>query len=64
MNIEKYARIPGVKRIAVENFLSTASKNSFFANVKNLEQDARAYRWNYATERAIYDGLLEMFEIV
>jgi len=56
--ITKLAARPGVKKVAVENFLMTVETNgdAFTANV-NCTQDARAYGWNAATQTAIRMGI-------
>jgi len=56
--IEKLASRKGVKRIAVENFLSTVTNNSdsYFARL-NLGRDAALYDWNHETVQAIEDGI-------
>ena len=52
------ANTPGVKRIAVENFLLTVHNNPDFvcANL-NLEQDAASYGWNLITLNTIRKGI-------
>jgi len=45
-----------VKKIAVENFLSTMGTNYDHA-MGNLAMDARLYRWNKQTIRAIEAGI-------
>ena len=57
--IEKLASRKGVKRIAVENFLMTMHHGGIIEPLVrcNLDMDARAYRWNAATVKAISDGL-------
>jgi len=50
--IEHFASRPGVKRIAVENFLmsmGTDTTNAF----NNLALDSKLYKWNVATFEAI-----------
>ena len=44
------------KRIAVENFVSTAPDNAY-NNRANLRMDARLYKWNEHTQRAIIECL-------
>lgn len=60
--IEKFASRPGVRRVAVENFLITATNNKtlLYATL-NLERDARMYNWNDETVAAIVDGLVQIF---
>ena len=53
--ISRLATRDGVRRIAVENFLSSMDDPS--EALANLELDARLYRWNAATVRAIRDGI-------
>ena len=54
--IKRLASRKGVKRIAVENFLSTMGDNAAIASY-NLALDARMYKWNIQTIRAIEDGI-------
>jgi hypothetical protein len=54
--IEKLASRKGVRRIAVENFLSTMGSDSSAA-YGNAEQDTRDYNWNAPTRNAIYAGI-------
>ena len=56
--IKKLAARPGVKKIAVENFLMTIHHNpSIQAALENLALDAKLYRWNRATVKAILTGI-------
>jgi hypothetical protein len=58
--IERLASRAGVKRIAVENFLSTLYPPAGYAgNLANANADARCYRWSEATLRAIRDGIFQ-----
>lgn len=54
--IEQFSTRKGVKAIAVENFLSSCEGELSHA-LGNLRQDARVYRWNAATVKAIEAGL-------
>ena len=54
--IESLASRKGVKRIAVENFLATMGTNRTNAAI-NLGMDAKSYKWNLATVRAIRKGI-------
>ncbi len=54
--IETLASRPGVKRIAVENFLSSLSGNGS-DDFENCRMDARLYKWNAATVAAINKGI-------
>lgn len=50
---------PGVKSVAVENFLLTVTENkSIVAALLNLEKDRRLYRWNEETVNVIQEGIL------
>lgn len=60
--IEELANLPGVRRIAVENFLSSLDGLSYQEAKGNLELDRSAYKWNDATYGAIWTGLLEAFK--
>ena len=61
--IEKLAMRKGVKRIAVENFLMTVTNNANERNARmNLEMDARLYKWNAKTVRAIGEGIQLAFQ--
>lgn len=56
--IEKLASKKGVKRIAVENFLSTLDlKIGAYGNTMNAGMDATMYKWNSATVNAIMTGI-------
>jgi hypothetical protein len=56
--VEKFASQKGVKRIAVENFLSTLDTSiGVTGNTMNAQMDARMYKWNTATVRAIEAGI-------
>jgi hypothetical protein len=54
--IEKLASRKGVKRMSVENFLATMGDDAMGASM-NAAQDARSYKWNPATVKAIRDGI-------
>ncbi len=56
--IETLASRPGVRRIAVENFLCSfpTDLEPMYQNM-NLHDDARAYGWNTQTVQAIKEGL-------
>lgn len=56
--IEELASRPGVKRIAVENFLDTLQGMTQGNAIDNLNLDMRSYGWNAATVRAIRQGIL------
>lgn len=56
--IERFASRKGVRRIAVENFLMSMGTELRPWQVRaNANMDARLYRWNYATVKAINDGI-------
>lgn len=59
--IEELARQPKVRRIAVENFLSSLDGLDYQGAKANLEMDAASYRWNEETVGAIWTGILEHF---
>lgn len=54
--IEQFASRPGVKRIAVENFLMSVGGDEWFDRM-NLKSDTKLYNWNKATFDAISDGI-------
>lgn len=55
--IEKVLRKnPAAKKIAVENFLATMGDNKNIA-MSNLGFDAKSYRWDTSTVRAIAQGI-------
>lgn len=57
--IEDLSNRPGVKKTAVENFLSSLDDDMTYQEaVANCEADARIYRWNYETSGAIREGLV------
>ena len=63
--IEKLAMRKGVKKIAVENFLVTMTNNANERDAwMNLEMDARLYKWNVKTVRAIGDGIQLAFQVI
>jgi hypothetical protein len=56
--IEALASRPGVKRVAVENFLMSCHCNGDIrAALFNLEADEWSYGWNAATVQAIRAGI-------
>lgn len=57
--IEELASQPGVKRIAVENFLGSLDGMTKQEAYANRDLDARSYRWNEATRGAITTGIAE-----
>ncbi len=54
--IEKFANRPGVRKIAVENFLMSMGDNIYNA-IGNVYLDAKSYEWNKETIRAILEGI-------
>jgi hypothetical protein len=66
--IQTLASRKNVKVIAVQNFLSSCPLENVgymgadYIARKNCEQDARDYKWNAATVKAINDGLKLMFK--
>lgn len=56
--IEVLAGKPKVKRIAVENFLMSIEKDTPIKEAEgNLRIDAKVYRWNDETVKAIQQGI-------
>lgn len=56
--IQELAARAGVKRIAVENFLSSLDPSlTQEEQVANAMMDARSYRWNHETTGAIREGI-------
>ena len=56
--VKKFSSAPGVKVIAVENFLLTVHHNTSVMFAKqNLVMDAKLYKWNSATVDAIKKGI-------
>jgi hypothetical protein len=56
--IQSLANLPNVKETPVWNFLGTAHHCGTYLNaLANLDMDAKLYRWNQETIRAIYNGL-------
>ena len=53
--ITSLASMPDVKRLAVENFLFSMPKDLTYQEQKL--NDVRAYKWNRATAKAIYQGI-------
>jgi hypothetical protein len=63
--IQELANRQGVRRIAVENSLSTLGHEGAAGKrgaLRNLSQDARDYRWNAATQNAIRRGIALFFK--
>ena len=60
--IEKLATRKGVKSIAVYNFLGSLQGSSKEDAGYNLSLDARLYKWNAATFKAIQDGIKKHFK--
>lgn len=61
--IEALSNKRGAKKIAVQNFLWTVGNNECREYAyANLEQDARLYKWNAATQAAIRTGISEHFK--
>jgi hypothetical protein len=57
--IERFASGKDVKKVAVENFLSTLDPEiGSMGNTMNAQMDARMYKWNTATVRAINAGIM------
>jgi hypothetical protein len=57
--IEMFASRVGVRRIAVENFLSTLGQAGGMSNeLRNLGDDAKSFKWNKETVKAIKDGII------
>ena len=62
VEIASLAARKGVRRIAVENFLSSMGDVAEYASA-NLQLDSRLYKWNVATQKAIRDGIrLALFD--
>jgi hypothetical protein len=59
--INELASRPGVKKIAVQNFLSSLDGMTYQEAVGNCELDARSYRWSLETVGAIREGILDHF---
>lgn len=60
--IKELATRKNVKQIAVENFLSTLYPGDERSNtIDNLYMDAKMYKWNAATVKAIQIGVDEFF---
>lgn len=55
-------KCPKAKKVAVENFCWTADNNTM-ANGMNLNEDARMYKWNADTVKAIRLALRELGKI-
>lgn len=64
VEIDALASRPGVRRLAVENFLSTLDHPGARLGdaLANLVADAQAYRWDAATVEAIRDGIHRHFQ--
>jgi len=55
--ISKLAGRKNVKKIAVENFLISLHGLNKDEAIANLEYDAKLYKWNSDTVKAIRDGI-------
>lgn len=56
--IKRFASRQNVRRIAVENFLLSVTNNQSSQDAyRNLFRDARLYRWNNETIKAIKEGI-------
>ncbi len=62
VELEMLCRAPGVRRIAVENFLSSVDFSMpLHFHLANLKMDSKLYGWKDATILAIYCGLKKMY---
>jgi len=59
--IEELAFGPKIRRVAVENFLSSLDGLDYQDAKANLEVDAASYRWSEETVSAVWQGILEHF---
>lgn len=59
--ITELAQGAKVRRVAVENFLSSLEGLTGQEALGNLELDAASYRWNGETRSAIHQGIMENF---
>ncbi len=57
--VEGFASRPGVKRVAVQNFLGslTSGNSNRSGAISNLFKDAKQYNWDMATVDAIQAGI-------
>lgn len=56
--IDELAAKKGVSKVAVENFLgSVGEAGSEAGELANMREDARTYKWNVATQKAIRAGI-------
>ena len=63
--IDRLANKKGVKTIPVENFLMTVGNNdNEMSAMMNAESDTGMYKWNSATQGAIYEGISIYFNQV
>lgn len=60
--IQELATRSGVKKVAVENFLSTMGDN-FSEALANFVNDANSYGWNGETVQAIAIGIALKFNV-
>ncbi len=58
--IQKLPTRKDVKTIAVQNFLGSLDGMSKSDAFMNLQMDAKSYRWNAATQKAIRDGIAKL----
>lgn len=53
----------GVRKIAVENYLLSIDSNNNQAEAEcNLNNDVVSYNWNYATYKAIHQGIVYYYK--
>ena len=59
--VQKYLTAPKVRKVAVENFLTSIGGLTRQEALLNLEMDARLYNWNTPTKTAIIRGINDRF---
>ena len=60
--LEELASRKGVRRIAIENFLTSLGGMSKSDAIANMKMDAKLYKWNGATQRALREGITKYFK--
>jgi len=60
--IKELAAKKDVKKIAVENFLGSLNDMFHEDAVRNFKRDAKSYKWNAATQKAISTGISEFYK--
>ncbi len=63
--IREYSLRPGVRRVAVENFLMgiDSERRTRSDCLASCSLDARKHKWNASTVHAIVDGICDLYDV-